>query len=122
MTGKICALMFLGFTALAVSVGGCGGGDCANSLYVTWSIDDGVNPLQCADVGAQWVDVTAAGVVSEFPCEAHSGRTFREPAGDYPVDVQLLTPARTVLSDANDVFSVPACGGVSLPNVAFLVN
>jgi hypothetical protein len=125
MTGKILTLVFLGFTALSIS--GCVVDNstpaCANPLLVSWSIDDGVNQLTCADVGAGWVRVSAAGFTDYFPCEALLGQTGDEPGGNYTITIDLLTPSRAqVLSSDSEVFSVPTCGGGDLGHIAFLVN
>jgi hypothetical protein len=132
MRAKFHTLVFLGFTAVAAtSLAGCTVDNrsdpppvcTSNALFLTWSIDDGVNNLTCDQVGAAWVDVAAAGVVSEFPCSALSGQTFDEPGGRYNVSVQLLSPSRgAVYSQADNVFNVPSCGGLNIGNVAFLVN
>jgi hypothetical protein len=129
MKGKIHTLVFLAFTAMALTLplSGCvvdntSNTGCFNPLYLTWSIDDNLgHNLFCSDVGASTVQVTAAGVVSQFPCSAYSGQTFDEPGGNYTVDVQLLNGAGSV-SDANAVWSVPSCGGLNIGNVAFCVG
>jgi hypothetical protein len=130
MTGKIFTLTLLAFTALILPVSGCvvdnrnSPPTCANPIGLTWSIDDGVNTLSCGDVGAGWVRLTAAGDVTDFPCESYGGSTpYDAPNGRYSIDAQLLTPSRgTLLSEANNTFSVPTCGGIDIGHVAFLVN
>ena len=131
MRAKIHTLVFLGFTALALPLAmtGCivdntpSGPSCDNSLYLTWAIDDNLgSSISCEGAGAGYVRVTAAGVVSEFPCGAYAGYTFNEPGGNYTVDVQLLTFSRVVLSEAAANWSVPSCGGLDLGRVDFCIG
>jgi hypothetical protein len=127
MKDKIHTLVFLGFTAVAaLSLSGCFADNttrtCANPLRLTWSIDDGVNNFSCPDKGAGWVRVTAGGVINDFSCDLFAGLTDDVPGGRYAIDVKLLTPSRTqTLSEANQVWDVPSCGGLDIGDVAFLV-
>jgi hypothetical protein len=128
MKGHIHTLVFLAFTALALPLSGCiidntnSTNTCA-SLYLTWSIDDNLgHSLLCSDVGAGYVRVTAAGVVTDVPCGAGSAQIFSEPSGTYPVDVQLRDFANaSIISEATQSYSVP-CGGLNLGNVFFCVG
>ena len=121
-------LVFLAFTALALSAAGCvvdntSHTSCFNPLYMTWSIDDNLGTaLRCSDVGSGTVRVTARGVVSDFPCNAFAGQTFDVPGGTYTVDAQLRDYSNTsVISEASMVFSVPTCGGFDI-DVPFCVG
>ncbi|HET6148948.1 MAG TPA: hypothetical protein VFH68_15530 [Polyangia bacterium] len=131
MRAKIHTLMFLGFTALALPLAmtGCivdntsSPPPCDNRLTLTWSIDDNLgSSITCEGAGANSVQVTAAGVVSQFPCKAYAGYTFNEPGGNYLVDVQLIAFNGAVLSEAAANWSVPSCGGLDLGPVAFCIG
>src|ERR1041384_3078491 len=122
MRPKIHTLVFLGFTALVASMTGCivdntRNTSCANPIVISWSIDDNLgSAISCPGAGASTVRVTAAGVVSDFPCDAYAGTTFDVPGGTYPVDVQLLASNGAVLSEASASWSIPSCGGRDLGN------
>ena len=129
MRAKIHTLVFLGFTAALLSMTGCivdntPNQTCANPIYITWTIDDNLgSDISCGGAGADTVRVTAAGVATDFDCGARAGTTFDVPGGTYPVDVQLLdTRNRIVLSEANATWTIPACGGRDLGNVAFCIG
>jgi hypothetical protein len=106
---------------LAVAVGGaCGGDDDAaadastepdarpprGTMSLTWSITDGGNPAECADVGASQVTIEfvrvgeGAGNADSFNCTAESGTTIEIAVGTYDVDIDLVNGSLESLLDA----------------------
>jgi hypothetical protein len=133
MRAKIHTLVFLGFTgftaALPLAMTGCivdnsTRTQCDNPLVLSWSIDDNLgSAISCPGAGAGYVRVTAANVVTDFPCGSYAGTTYDVPGGTYVVDVQLLDTGRSVvLSEAAATWSIPNCGGLDLGHVDFCIG
>jgi hypothetical protein len=128
MKSKIRTLVFLGFTAVGLTSAGCvvdntSPPSCANPISLSWHIADAAGPLRCEDVPAGFVHVTAGGVVTQFSCTQYAGSTLDMPGGQYAITTQLIAPDdQTVLSEADETWTVPTCGGLDIGDVGFLVN
>ena len=110
----LCLLLALGATAA------CGGDDApaadANTtpdarpprgtMSLTWTITEGGDPVDCADVGASQVTIEfvrqgeGAGNADTFNCTAGNGMTIEISVGTYDVDVDLTNATLQSLLDA----------------------
>jgi hypothetical protein len=132
MTGKIHALVFLGFAALAGSVAGCGS-NCSDQRYATvaWNIvDDTTNTqLSCAAAGATDVLLFfGSSTPYDYACSDYQGRTAAGlQVGDYTTSMQLLDRSGAVLSDTAipagpSSFPILSCQPDDIPTVTFAVT
>ena len=137
MTGKIRAMVFLGFAALAGSVAGCGGGgsstNCFDQRYATvgWDIVDDATNLRvtCEEAGATMVYLYfGSSTPYVFACNAYQGPTDSGlPVGNYTTSMQLIDRNGGVLSDTAipagpSSFPIYSCMPDDIPTVTFAVS
>jgi len=139
MNGKINTPVFLGFTALALtlSLSGCiidatpsTSNSCADNRYVTvdsWSIEKNSTgaPLSCDQAGASSVYMYLGSYTTSWPCSDYTGSTVSGiPQGTYSTYLQLLSNGGSVLSDTSlssglVQVSVGSCSPTIIPPVVF---
>jgi hypothetical protein len=138
MNGKINTPVFLGFTALALtlSLSGCiidatptTSTNCADNRYVSvdWSIEKNSTgaSLSCDQANASTVYMYMGSLTTSWPCSYYGGSTLSGLAeGSYPTYMQLIANDGSVLSDTSTgtgpvQVSVLHCSPTTLPPVVF---
>ena len=144
MKGKISTSvftpLFLGVTALALTLSGTGciidtsssSGSCADNRYVTadWTIVRNSNnfPLSCTDAGASTVYMYFGDYTWSFPCYYGGSGGGTSPysglvEGSYLTSFQLTDSFGTILSQTpTTYYSVFHCTPTHVPTVTFGVN
>jgi hypothetical protein len=134
MNSKIRTLVFLGFTALAVSAAGCvidsssppPPSNCAANRYATvgWEIFKNSNgaSLSCEQADATDVVLNFGPYTYNYQCNLYSDTTDAGLApGPYDATMQLYASNGALLSDtgAPVTYVIPQCAHIDIPTVPF---
>ncbi len=99
-------------------------------LFVTWTIEMGGSPVECADIGAATVEVESSltdegtSVTDVLPCVYGAWQTRSLDPGEYDIRVSLLDDGGAVLGQTDPILTdIPADSAlVALPDVTFAVD